>query len=402
MKRKAFTIVELLLGISLLTVLLVVSGVVFQMAVKSYRTAAATGEVARKLRAVTNQLNTDFRGLRKDGQIFIAWVPALDPADPGFTGYKRFDRITFFADGNFNSYNEQAIYQQTTGKLVSGPVARITYMLANDGVTRPGAPANQPQVQAPSRRVLARSQHIFTGDSQLVDVDPADPAKCRIRWINPANIRGQIAAPPVAGQVDESGAFTQANNNYYEYDNLTLDEWLNVSAGDKLRMLTVISGIPMSFPPVAGGIAVNTQTKPPINIHQLLAEGVGSFSVQGWYEPLDAAQGPARWFPQVDPDGNGNFSDSDFHLTAGNPPQIDTSFPPRLIYPWPWDVDPGVGLINLGRTAVNNYPRDRINRDNFNRIPGLGRALKFTFTLYDSRGVFKDGKTFTHIVYLDD
>jgi len=35
-------------------------------------------------------------------------------------------------------------------------------------------------------------------------------------------------------------------------------------------------------------------------------------------------------------------------------------------------------------------------------IPGLGRALKFTFTLYDSKGVFKEGKKFTHIVYLDD
>jgi hypothetical protein len=32
----------------------------------------------------------------------------------------------------------------------------------------------------------------------------------------------------------------------------------------------------------------------------------------------------------------------------------------------------------------------------------VGPALKFTFTLYDSNGVFKDGKTFTHIVYLND
>jgi len=30
------------------------------------------------------------------------------------------------------------------------------------------------------------------------------------------------------------------------------------------------------------------------------------------------------------------------------------------------------------------------------------KAIKFTFTLYDSRGVFKDGQTFTHIVYLGD
>jgi prepilin-type N-terminal cleavage/methylation domain-containing protein len=30
------------------------------------------------------------------------------------------------------------------------------------------------------------------------------------------------------------------------------------------------------------------------------------------------------------------------------------------------------------------------------------KAIKFTFTLYDSRGVFKDGQTFTHIVYIGD
>jgi hypothetical protein len=27
-------------------------------------------------------------------------------------------------------------------------------------------------------------------------------------------------------------------------------------------------------------------------------------------------------------------------------------------------------------------------------------ALKFTFTIYDSKGIIPDGKTFTHIVYL--
>ena len=29
-------------------------------------------------------------------------------------------------------------------------------------------------------------------------------------------------------------------------------------------------------------------------------------------------------------------------------------------------------------------------------------ALKFTFKLYDSKGMIKEGRTFTHIVYLDD
>ncbi len=30
------------------------------------------------------------------------------------------------------------------------------------------------------------------------------------------------------------------------------------------------------------------------------------------------------------------------------------------------------------------------------------RALKFTFTLYDSKGIIKGGREFTHIVYIGD
>jgi hypothetical protein len=29
-------------------------------------------------------------------------------------------------------------------------------------------------------------------------------------------------------------------------------------------------------------------------------------------------------------------------------------------------------------------------------------AFKFTFTLYDSKGVIKEGRTFTHIIYLGE
>jgi hypothetical protein len=53
---------------------------------------------------------------------------------------------------------------------------------------------------------------------------------------------------------------------------------------------------------------------------------------------------------------------------------------------------------------MNNisYPPEEINRENFNSIPGLGRALKFTFTLFDSKGIIKGGRTFSYIVYLDN
>lgn len=46
-------------------------------------------------------------------------------------------------------------------------------------------------------------------------------------------------------------------------------------------------------------------------------------------------------------------------------------------------------------------PNDLVE-EYFNEIPGLGRALKFTFTLYDSKGVFENGRIFSHIVYLDN
>ena len=51
---------------------------------------------------------------------------------------------------------------------------------------------------------------------------------------------------------------------------------------------------------------------------------------------------------------------------------------------------------------MRQYPADQIDEEHFDAIPGLGRALKFTFTLYDSRNLIKNGRTFTHIVYLDN
>lgn len=391
--KKGFTIIELLLAVTLLAILLVVSGAVFRMAAKAYRTAAATGEIARKLRAITDQLDADFEGLRKDGPIFIAWVPA-NPADADGDGdvdtYERFDRIMFFADGDFYSYHEQA----ATTSLIRGNLARITYMLANDSLDAAGNIGKRAHEQDPADRILARSQHIFTGQSQLVDEVPTDPARCRNRWIDPLNIRGQVTAP-VQGQVDGDGAFTQANNNYYEYDNLTAGEWLTLLWPDMRHMLTVAADVSVDGATAPGGLCADT----PAHVHQVLAQGVSSFNIQGWYEPAK------RWFPEVDPDGDRDISDSDFY-TTGSPPVLDESAPLRLIYPWPWDLNPDMavdgGIVDFGDTVVNTYRRDLINRDNFNRIPGLGRALKFTFTLYDSRGVFKDGKTFTHIVYLDD
>ena len=98
----------------------------------------------------------------------------------------------------------------------------------------------------------------------------------------------------------------------------------------------------------------------------------------------------------VDPDGDGDLTnDSDFRLNGS---AIHLAEIPGFLYPGTY------GGHTMGPDLTipgSQYPRSGLNEANFNDIPGLGRALKFTFTLYDSRGIFKDGKTFTHIVYLD-
>ncbi|MBW8036285.1 MAG: hypothetical protein FVQ79_11805 [Planctomycetes bacterium] len=162
-------------------------------------------------------------------------------------------------------------------------------------------------------------------------------------------------------------------------------------------MISVVTNVPystnLSTDPIQdGGPTVSLDD--PNTVHMLFCEGVGEFSIQGWYE---AEQ---RWVPTIDPNGDDILDDTDFVPAAGaSPTTLDLSGVPVLLYPY--DGSPGIsgGIWNLKFEGV--YPNSSVTEANFNSIPGLGKAFKFTFTLYDSQGVFPDGKTFTHIVYLD-
>ena len=100
----------------------------------------------------------------------------------------------------------------------------------------------------------------------------------------------------------------------------------------------------------------------------------------------------------MDPDSDGFLTDTDF-IPAQNGIGLHSEEVPGLLYPYRswYPIDPS------SYVRINNmsYPGQRLNQTYFNQIPGLGRALKFTFTLFDSKGIIKDGRTFTHIVYLD-
>jgi len=101
----------------------------------------------------------------------------------------------------------------------------------------------------------------------------------------------------------------------------------------------------------------------------LMAEGVGSFEIQWAIGPYAIS----RWWPSSELDDKGN-----------------------LIYPDFAEPVPGLAFGDYFNMAGG------VTVANWVGLQTLPRALKFTFTLYDSLGIYKDGKRFTHIVYLDD
>jgi prepilin-type N-terminal cleavage/methylation domain-containing protein len=344
--KRAFTLIELLVAVAVFAVVLSFVSVIFRVSIDAHRTAIANAEIMQKLRAITDQLSADFKGLRKDGEIFVAWTAKPQTGDePNAPGvYERFDRIMFFADGDFQSYG--------VNPMIRGNIARICYMLANSPSQDDPKRAHE---QEPRERILARTQHILTADSTLADfLDP--------------------------------NSFTDEQwyvwNNRYEYDKISLDAWKKISWRQKVDMLSVITDVtvqPSRITEKWKSRGATVSSADPNSIHMLLCEGVSAFKIQGWYDILQ------QWVPKVDPDDDGDLTDTHFFLTEPNSV-------PGVLYPYP--PFGGLSMNNI------NYPRELIDEAHYNEIPGLGRALKFTFTLYDSRGVIKRGRTFSHIVYL--
>ena len=357
-KNRAFTLMELMVALGIMVIVIFFSAEVFKVSIDSQRVAMANEEIMQNFRAITNQLDSDFSGLDKNGEIFVVWkaVPVQDTnyVDNDLDGYERFDRIMFFADGDFQAYLRDISGQASIDKnTVRGNVARICYMLASDGTTKPE------NIDKP-KRILARTQHILTDDQDLPDnFDPNNFTA--LQW--------------------------EQWNNLYQYDKISLEQWKKLPIQDKIDMLSVISDVDIIGEESTGSSSIDRNlrgplidTEDPNSLHMLLCEGVGEFKIEGWDDTKKT------WIPEVDPDGNGDLSDSNFFMN-------DSNNVPGVLYPWP-----------LCAVAINNvtYPNEQINRENFNMIPGLGRALKFTFTLFDSKGIIRGGRTFTHIVYLDN
>ncbi len=310
--KKGFTLIELVVAVSLLAMVFLFAGTIFRVSIDSYRTSDANAEIMQKLRAVTDQLNSDFAGLQTDAPLLIWFEQDPDPNDPN----QRFDQIMFFASGDFQSFQ---LYDESSGepnsdgdKLVMGSVARIFYGHAQ-----------------PAPDLLARRRHILADDEYLNE------------WHGPglANFDSQ--------------------NERYEHDCLSLAQW-------KVIVGSIYDAriIPTCFDSVGGGSRPWVDMTRPSTFHKLMCEGVGSFAIQWAYWD----SGDLKWFPE----------DSDF---TSNPFEFYFNVPGSISLA---DWDDGLTV------ADNVYPR----------------ALKFTFRLYDSKGIIKEdgraGRKFTHIVYLDN
>jgi prepilin-type N-terminal cleavage/methylation domain-containing protein len=360
--RKAFTLMEMVVALGIMAIVLSFAGAIFRVSVDSHRLALANAELMQKFRAVTEQLDADFHGLRKDGEVLVLWR-AQRKAD--YTGqnrnaeeaFERFDRIMFFADGDFQTYGT---YGANNPKPIRGNMARICYALANGPSSNPTEP-NRPQNQKAQRRVLARTEHILVPPSTTAN--PGDPL----------------------GMSQFTDGQWRDWMSVKESDPVSLRGWELIAPAQKADILSVIGDVEVSVDnftskksDLDGGVTLDPAN--PQSLHAFLCRGVGQFEIQGW---SDAER---RWIPSVNPNGDASLTDdSDFVLQGDD---LHPRSIPGLWYP-------------RGPAIFGNRTIARFNSD-FSQIPGLGRALKFTFTLYDSRGLVKNGRTFTHIVYLDN
>jgi prepilin-type N-terminal cleavage/methylation domain-containing protein len=344
--KKAFTLIELVVAIALLGIVFLFAGTIFRVSIDAYRTAGANAEIMQKLRAITDQLNTDFKGIRTDAPLLFWFYE--DTNDPN----QRYDQIMFFADGDFQSTQ---LYDKTTGKpdsksgdkLVIGNVARIHYSQAR--ILDPNNNTKDPPALPEKGRLLAIRQHILTADPNFD------------KWPN-ANM----------SDFNSSGAGGMLNE-WYEHDSLSLAQWKTIDWNSHGN--TIVGTCFGSRPLI--------DMRDPNTFHKLMCEGVGSFTIQWAY--WDSADKRFYWFPSDDPDGDGSNADSHF-----SPCPVCNKFF-------------GVYFNIPGSISTSGWVDGLADGNNYNIYPA---AVKFTFRLYDSKGIIKEGgragRTFTHIVYLGE
>jgi prepilin-type N-terminal cleavage/methylation domain-containing protein len=296
---RGFTLIELLVAVAILVIVLSFAGVIFRVSIDSHRMAIANAEIMQKLRAITDQLNSDFKGIQKDGFLVLFAQVQANRREYRDSAVQKFraDRLYYFSAGDFQSW---------VNPVIRSNISRVYF-------GHEGHSLDTTLNRLVSAWTLARDVVLLTPGYSGVDYRDISYAECKVdllRFEDPCDV---LITPVV----------------------------VDMSAPDSLRSLMCQN---------AGEIVIEwsdgTTYPPPDN--SLVWFGFSLTRTDG-----DADKGvlPMPVYASIE------TKDLTHYIAFWKP-----DVPQQL---WP-------------------------------------KALKFTFTLYDSKGVIKNGRTFTHIVYLGD
>jgi len=218
--KKAFTITELMVAVAVLAITMAGVSTIFKISITAYRTSSATAEVMRNLRAITDQLDADFKSIRKEMPI-AATFTVNESADGQQV---RLDTITFFSNGDFQSVRQYS----DPPKTVVGNVAAVFYGQS----AFPDPNSFVPDVRR--QKILARKQDIFTFDLSLPD--PNGPGEyleyakgSLAEWkVNPPLLAQWLARPTVMPQLIQHVPIFMAKG----VDNFTIQLLWDPAAND--------------------------------------------------------------------------------------------------------------------------------------------------------------------------
>jgi len=305
------------------------------------------------------------------------WFEIVDTDGDG-TADTRYDQMQFFANGDFQTikqYDSNA--DGLADKTVSGLVARIQYGHAwqVNTATAPwtfGKSYGWVSSVNPGARLFSRRAHLLTSDLTLTYPGLITP------FPNPVQFT--------------TGGFVPLGNTLVEYDQLSLTNWqaLVQTQANCNHFLQVCFNNNSADTATAGRPMIDMKNAE--TLHLLLSGQISSFQVQWAYRSEDQIKNTTtgetfgvnerfdgvQWWPEY---SRGDFYQAGFGAYFNMPGGVSGT----MSSSWK-TVGVGGHQSDVLDFSPTYYPR----------------AMKFTFTVHDVKGLFPEGRTFTHIVYIEN